>query len=58
MQDAWSRGQRVEVHALVYSLSDGLLHSLGFNVGEAESLEPTYLSALSRIARPTTAEQQ
>lgn len=58
MQDAWSRGQRVEVHALVYSLSDGLLHSLGFNVGGTESLEPSYLTALSRVARPMTVEQQ
>ena len=39
VQQAWERGQPVAVHALVYRLSDGLLHDLGYGVqgaGEAE----------------------
>ncbi len=32
VQDAWARGQRVVVHGFVYSLSDGLLRSLGVDI--------------------------
>jgi len=49
MQDAWSRRQDVIVHAMVYSLSDGLLHSLDFDVPDVSSVSATYLTALTRI---------
>lgn len=49
MQDAWSRRQDVIVHAMVYSLSDGLLHSLDFDVPDASSVSATFLTALTRI---------
>jgi carbonic anhydrase len=29
LQDAWDRGQKVAIHALVYDLHDGVLHRLG-----------------------------
>ncbi len=32
VQDAWSRGQRVDVHGWIYALRDGLLHDLGVTV--------------------------
>jgi carbonic anhydrase len=29
LNDAWDRGQRIAVHALVYDLHDGILRRLG-----------------------------
>lgn len=49
MQDAWQRGQHVVVHGLVYSLADGRLHSLDFDVFDLESVETNYSAALDRI---------
>ncbi|USU18885.1 carbonic anhydrase [Paraburkholderia fungorum] len=49
IQDAWSRGQKVIVHAMVYSLDDGLLHSLDFDVEDAIAVSATYATALTRI---------
>jgi carbonic anhydrase len=31
VQDAWARGQAVNVHAWIYGLKDGRLHDLGFD---------------------------
>ncbi len=33
VQEAWTRGQKLAVHAWVYSLQDGLLRDLGFRPG-------------------------
>lgn len=49
IQDAWSRGQDVIVHAMVYSLADGLLHSLDFDVPDASSVSATYSTALAKL---------
>lgn len=46
LQDAWSRGQRVTVHACVYGLKDGLLRDLGFNVSSADGLAAQFAAAL------------
>ena len=46
LQDAWSRGQQVVVHACVYGLRDGLLRDLGFNVRDTASLSPAFDAAL------------
>lgn len=41
LQDAWDRGQKLNVHACVYGLNDGLLrYMFGFTTG------PAYCSAL------------
>lgn len=53
MQDAWARGQEVVVHAMVYSLVDGLLQSLYFDVPAADAVDISYSNALSRIAEET-----
>lgn len=56
MQDAWARGQGVVVHSMVYSLSNGRLRSLDFDIGSMDQIDETYNSALSRIwqtNRPT-----
>jgi carbonic anhydrase len=50
VQDAWTRGQDLTVHALIYRLSDGLLRDLGLSVSGAEQVSGAYESALSRIA--------
>ncbi len=36
LQEAWRRGQRVEIHGWIYSLKDGLLRDLGVGVEGAE----------------------
>ncbi|MDP9651270.1 carbonic anhydrase [Paraburkholderia caledonica] len=49
IRDAWSRGQHVVFHALVYSLENGFLHSLNLDVRDAEGLNARYSAALARI---------
>lgn len=39
VQDAWARGQAVQVHGWVYSLADGLVKDLNTTVGRPEELE-------------------
>ncbi len=50
VQDAWTRGQPVTVHGLVYSLRDGLLRDLGLSVAAATELAPGYLAARTNAA--------
>lgn len=38
MQDAWRRGQQVEVHGWVYDISDGLLRDLDIRVASHDDL--------------------
>ncbi|MDH3639167.1 MAG: carbonic anhydrase [Gammaproteobacteria bacterium] len=38
VRDAWDRGQRVSVHGLIYSISDGLLRDLGLHVSAADQV--------------------
>lgn len=47
--DAWARGQALSVHGWVYSLHDGRVRELGMDVDSADSLEPAYANALSRL---------
>ena len=49
VQDAWSRGQPLSVHAWIYRLDDGILRDLGF---EADS--STEVDAAVRRATPTS----
>jgi carbonic anhydrase len=48
IRDAWARDQRIAVHGMVYSLANGRLHSLDFNVTDLDSLEASYATAVSR----------
>ena len=50
-QDAWQRGQVVNVHGWVYGLHNGLLQDLSFSVGAPESITATYDSALVQVKR-------
>lgn len=50
VQSAWSRGQELAVHGWVYSLEDGLLRDLGFNVTNPEELPAAYEEAVNASA--------
>ena len=49
VQDAWSRGQPLSVHAWIYRLDDGLLRDLGFDVDSSAEVD-----AAVRRATPTS----
>ena len=49
MQDAWSRGQSVVVHGLVYGLHDGLLQDMRMTAAGAEDVSAAYGLALGAI---------
>ena len=42
VQEAWARGQRIEVHGWIYDLKDGLLRDLGATLGQPEDIPQTY----------------
>ncbi len=48
-QDAWRRGQALNVHAWIYRLTDGLLQDLGFSVSSAQSYTAELAGALARL---------
>jgi carbonic anhydrase len=50
VQDAWRRGQPLDVHAWIYGLEDGLLRDLGFCVAAPDELRPELEAALARLA--------
>ena len=50
LQNAWARGQRVTIHAWVYSLADGLLQDLGFLADAPGSLEAAFDDAVATVA--------
>jgi carbonic anhydrase len=52
LRRAWQRGQRVEVHGLVYGLSDGLLRRVGQSVFGEASCDPGYVEALAVLTVP------
>ncbi|MDY0330671.1 MAG: carbonic anhydrase [Thiomonas sp.] len=49
LQDAWSRGQNVTVHACIYGLKDGLLRDLDYSVGRASEIYRQFDVALRRL---------
>jgi carbonic anhydrase len=49
VRDAWARGQRLAVHAWVYTLRDGRVHDLGMDVDSPDALPGQYRAALDRI---------
>ena len=42
VQNAWTRGQQLDVHGLVYKLDDGLLHDLAMRISRKDQLESIY----------------
>ena len=45
VQDAWTRGQALTVHAWIYRLDDGLLRDLRFTVDDPNEVETTLAQA-------------
>jgi carbonic anhydrase len=50
VQDAWSRGQSLTLHAWVYALSDGLLRDMLMTVDGTGGLDAIYQAALAGVA--------
>jgi len=50
LRRAWERGQKVEVHGLVYGLEDGRLRRVAAAVGNEEMHDMEYAEALSALA--------
>ncbi len=51
VEDAWARGQHVEIHGWVYSLENGLLRDLKLTLNGPDQLEAANLEA-RRLAAP------
>ena len=49
VRQAWDRGQRIEVHGLVFGLRDGLLRRLGSSVDRVAAWTPYYQAAVDDI---------
>jgi carbonic anhydrase len=52
LEDAWARGQKVNVHGWIYSLLDGRVRDLGIDVGGHADLQPAYEGALAALGIP------
>ena len=49
VREAWARGQKLAVHAWVYSLRNGRVHDLGLSIDSPNALPEQYEPALERI---------
>jgi carbonic anhydrase len=49
LQDAWSRGQVIQVHGWVYGIHDGLLQDLRISVSGIDDLETIYKQAVEGV---------
>ncbi len=45
VQEAWERGQKLELHGWIYSITDGLLQDLVVNASSGAELDETYQTA-------------
>jgi carbonic anhydrase len=50
VQDAWSRGQNISVHGLIYSVGDGLLRDHNFRATASSDSTGIFEGALARLA--------
>ncbi|MEK8025814.1 carbonate dehydratase [Pseudaquabacterium rugosum] len=51
LRRAWYRGQRVEVHGMVYGLTDGLLRRVGMSVTGSQAWDERYRESLASLER-------
>ncbi|WED22365.1 carbonate dehydratase [Vibrio sp. JC009] len=49
MQNAWDRGQKIDLHGVIYGIGDGKLIDLGMRSDSKETLEAAYNSAMEKI---------
>ncbi|SDH39696.1 carbonic anhydrase [Vibrio xiamenensis] len=52
MQNAWDRGQDVEIHGVVYGIGDGRLEYLGIRSNSPQTVEASYQTSLQMILNP------
>lgn len=52
LQNAWERGQDVELHGVVYGIEDGRLEYLGVRCNSRELVNDTYQKAMEKILNP------
>lgn len=50
LQDAWARGQEINVHGWVYGVHDGLLQDLRISVSGLDGLEALYLASVETVS--------
>ena len=51
MQDAWSRGQKINVHGWVYGLNDGLVKDLNVTMSHSDEVVNVFRAAFKRYPR-------
>ncbi len=51
LQDAWARGQTINVHGWVYGLKDGLLKDLKVTISNPEEIMNVFATAIKRYPR-------
>ncbi|NQW67385.1 MAG: carbonate dehydratase [Burkholderiales bacterium] len=51
LQDAWARDQKIQVHGLVYGLSDGLLKDLHVSMSHSGEVVDVFRNAFKRYPR-------
>lgn len=49
VEDAWARGQKLDVHGWIYSLLDGRIRDLSMSIGSKEQLANNYPLALEKL---------
>lgn len=54
VQDAWARGQELNVHGWIYGLGDGLLRDLRFCVSSRSEIREVYADAVAFVAAKGT----
>ncbi len=52
LQNAWERGQDVELHGVVYGIEDGKLEYLGVRCNSRETIDDSYSKAMEKILNP------
>ena len=50
LQDAWARGQKVNLHGWCYGLKDGLINDMQMSIDGNGGLESCYAAAVARVA--------
>ena len=50
VQRAWTQGQMVAIHGLIYDIADGLLEDLSLQVNSAQALAGQYDRAVAQVA--------
>lgn len=49
VQDAWERGQELQLHSWIYGVKDGMLHDLQATISNSEHATQRYQEAIDRL---------